>query len=150
MRIQARSLAGLLMAGFVGVALLINFLVPAPKLATSTDNLTLADAAEKQDKDALRSFLRQRLDVNARQADGATALHWAAHWDDLDTANLLIHARADVNATNEYGVMPLWLACTMAAPRWSRNCWRREGMRPWRHLGRTPLMHWRERATPTR
>jgi ankyrin repeat protein len=112
MRIEARVLAGLLMAGFVGGAFLIAFLVPAPKPASSVGNLTLADAAEKQDKDAVRSLLRQRVDVNAHQADGATALHWAAHWDDLDSANLLIRARADVNAKNDYGATPLWLACT--------------------------------------
>src|SRR6266700_3517366 len=112
MRIEARYLAGLLMAGFVGAALLIAYLVPGPKPAASIGDLTVADAAEKLDKDAVRSLLRRRLNVNAPQADGATALHWAAHWDDLETANLLIRARADVNAKNDYGATPLWLACT--------------------------------------
>jgi ankyrin repeat protein len=40
-----------------------------------------------------------------------TALHWAAHLDDLETAKLLINAKANVNATNCYGVTPLSLAC---------------------------------------
>src|SRR5579862_3794639 len=44
--------------------------------------------------------------------DGATPLHWAAHWNDLTTADRLIHEGADVNAANEYGVTPLSLACT--------------------------------------
>ena len=37
-------------------------------------------------------------------------LHWAVHWQDTELARLLIRARADVNATNAYGVMPLSLA----------------------------------------
>jgi ankyrin repeat protein len=71
----------------------------------------LVDAVEHQDKAAVRSLLQQHADVNAGQADGATALHWAAHWDDAETADLLIRAGANVNAANEYGVTPLALAC---------------------------------------
>jgi ankyrin repeat protein len=50
--------------------------------------------------------------VNAAQPDGATALAWAAHSNDLETAELLIRAGANVNAANDYGVTPLSLACT--------------------------------------
>src|SRR5437870_5038671 len=42
---------------------------------------------------------------------GATPLHWAAHWNDLESADRLIHEGANTNATNEYGVTPLQLAC---------------------------------------
>ena len=62
-------------------------------------------------RDALHSLLKQHADVNAAQGDGATALAWAAHWNDLETADLLIAARANVNAANDYGITPLWLAC---------------------------------------
>jgi ankyrin repeat protein len=72
-------------------------------------NSPLADAAEKSDRAALRSLLKQHADVNAPQADGMTALHWAAYHDDLETAKLLTSANA--NATNRYGVTPLSLAC---------------------------------------
>ena len=41
-----------------------------------------------------------------------TALHWAAYHDDLETAKLLVDAKADVKAANRYGVTPLSLACT--------------------------------------
>ena len=44
----------------------------------------VADAAMKGDKAALRTLLAQKADVNAPQVDGATALHWASHWDDLE------------------------------------------------------------------
>ena len=53
-------------------------------------------------------------DVNATQADGATALHWAAYRDDLATARLLIGAGADAGVSNELGVTPLDLACENA------------------------------------
>jgi ankyrin repeat protein len=41
-----------------------------------------------------------------------TALHWAAHHNDLETAKLLVNAGADVKAVNRYKVTPLSLACT--------------------------------------
>ena len=50
--------------------------------------------------------------MNRRQVDGMTALHWAAYLDDLETAKLLVKAKADVKAANRYGVTPLSLACT--------------------------------------
>lgn len=81
-------------------------------MALAADDARLAEAVERRDRVAIEQLLRQRVDVNATQGDGATALHWAAHWDDLDTAKRLITVGANVNAANEYGVTPLWLACT--------------------------------------
>ena len=52
----------------------------------------VADAVMKGDKAAVRALLQQRVDVNAPQADGATALHWAVYRADVDTANVLITA----------------------------------------------------------
>ena len=42
----------------------------------------------------------QRADVNAPQADGATALHWAVYRDDLPLVERLLAAGARVNAAN--------------------------------------------------
>jgi ankyrin repeat protein len=56
--------------------------------------------------------LQQRADVDAAEADGTTALHWAVQRDDADTATLLVNAGAKANATNRYGVAPLSVACT--------------------------------------
>ncbi len=72
----------------------------------------LADAAEKSDRATVRALLERRVDVNQAQVDGMTALHWAAHLDDLESAKLLVNAKADVKAANRYGVTPLSLACT--------------------------------------
>ena len=43
----------------------------------------LADAAEHRNQDGVRALLEKRIDVNAAQVDGMTALHWAAYQDDL-------------------------------------------------------------------
>jgi ankyrin repeat protein len=72
----------------------------------------LAEAAEKLDRAAIRALLKQHADVNVPQADGMTALHWAAYHDDLDIAGLLLRAGANARAANRYGVTPLAMACT--------------------------------------
>src|SRR5919198_5696459 len=72
----------------------------------------LADAAEKMDRAAIRALLKKPVDVNTPQADGMTALHWAAFQDDEEIVELLVGAGANVNAANRYGVTPLSLACT--------------------------------------
>jgi uncharacterized protein len=79
-------------------------------LAASTD-LRLVDAVQRRDQAATQTLLKESIDVNAAQPDGATALAWAAHWDDLQSATRLIAASANVNAANELGVTPLMLAC---------------------------------------
>ena len=44
-------------------------------------------------------MLARHVDVNATQVDGMTALHWAAHHDDLDTVEALLRAGADASAS---------------------------------------------------
>ena len=83
----------------------------AASLSAAT-SLRIADAVEQGNAEAVRSMLKEHADVNAPQADGATALAWAVHHDDLETADLLIRAGANPNAANDYGVTPLHLACT--------------------------------------
>jgi uncharacterized protein len=70
----------------------------------------LVDAAAQQDKRAIGTLLKAGADVNQTQADGSTALLWAAHWNDLETADALIAAQAVVNAASDRGVTPLALA----------------------------------------
>jgi ankyrin len=75
--------------------------------AASSD---VADAAMRGNKEAVRSLLQKKADVNAPQVDGTTALHWAVRADDLETADLLLRAGANVSMANRDGVMPLQLA----------------------------------------
>src|SRR5688500_15909538 len=58
----------------------------------------LIQAVRNKDIASVRTLLKQRVDVNAAQGDGATALHWAAHVDHLAIADLLIRAGARANA----------------------------------------------------
>ena len=48
----------------------------------------------------VRALIAQKADVNAAQADGATAMQWAAYRGDLELADLLIAAGADVKKAN--------------------------------------------------
>jgi ankyrin repeat protein len=72
----------------------------------------VADAAERTDRLKVGALLKQRVDVNAPQPDGMTALHWAVYHDDVEMAERLVGAGASVKAANRYGVTPLSLACT--------------------------------------
>ncbi|MGH9255532.1 MAG: ankyrin repeat domain-containing protein [Vicinamibacterales bacterium] len=90
---------------------MIALLVAVVPVSAQSDR-RLVDALQKRDIATARSLLKQRVDVNAAQSDGATALHWAAHWDDVELVKLLLRVGADVNAANEYGVTALSLACT--------------------------------------
>src|SRR3989454_4621730 len=65
----------------------------------------------RSNQQQVRTLLNQRANVNARSGDGSTALLWAAHWNDLETAGLLIHAGADANAANDFRMTPLSQAC---------------------------------------
>src|ERR1700687_1310655 len=86
-------------------------LLSLANLAAAAGQLQLFEAVKNRDKDAVRTLLLQKADVNARSGDGATALHWAVLGEDMETAEQLIRAGADVNAANDYGVTPLALAC---------------------------------------
>jgi ankyrin repeat protein len=71
---------------------------------------TVADAAMRGDRAAVRAAVARKADVHATHVDGSTALHWAAERDDLDMADVLIRAGARVTAATREGVTPLQLA----------------------------------------
>ena len=65
----------------------------------------------------MRALIQQKADVNAPQVDGTTALHWAVQADDLETADLLIRAGANVSAANRAGATPCCSRPLTATPR---------------------------------
>jgi ankyrin repeat protein len=77
----------------------------------------IVEAMARQNGQAVRALVKQGVDVNSRTADGTTALHWAAHWDDFDSVALLLQAGARIDAVDDHGVTPLSLAAEHASVR---------------------------------
>src|SRR5215510_4511335 len=116
--------------------------MPALAFAGTSD---VADAAQRKDIAALRGMVSKRVDVNAPQPDGTTALHWATHWNDVeagadakalstpdgetilmsaartgnvDAVRMLLDRGADVNARESYKGQTalMWAAAERHAP----------------------------------
>ncbi|MCE2541561.1 MAG: ankyrin repeat domain-containing protein [Acidobacteria bacterium] len=92
-------------------ALLLALVAVRAAAAAAPPEAPLADAAKRADWAAVRTLLQQGADVDARQGDGSTALHWASYRNNGKIAALLIGAGADVDAANDLGVTALWAAC---------------------------------------
>src|SRR5689334_13020253 len=88
-----------------------SLLLSGAELACAAES-ALADAAESNQPILVRKLLEQKANVNAPQADGMTALHWAVYHDDHESTKLLLAAGGDAKAANRYGVTPLSIACT--------------------------------------
>lgn len=67
-------------------------------------------AAKEADWNRLAALVEDGVNPNAIYGDGSTALHWASYHDNADAAGSLVNADADINATTDLGVTPLWLA----------------------------------------
>ena len=92
-----------------GCLVAFALVVASPSALFAADQ-PLPDAAQKADWRVVQTLIEDGADVNVRQGDAATALHWAVYWDELEVADLLIRSGADVNAANDLGVTPLWAA----------------------------------------
>ena len=75
------------------------------------DGASLLDAAQRNDIDSAMMSIDQGVGVNTTSPDGATALHWAAHWGATDLAERLLSAGALVDASNELGITPISIVC---------------------------------------
>jgi len=100
----------LLIVGFIALAL------PLAAFAAAGDSTAVADAVMNRDFAGLRTLLAQHADVKTPQADGTTALHWAAHWDNLEAVDALIKAGADPKAATRLGATPMSLAAEAGDP----------------------------------
>jgi uncharacterized protein len=72
---------------------------------------TVVEAAMSGNREAVRALLKEGADVNTAQADGMTALHWAAQKGDVELAKVLLYASANLRATTRIGgYTPLLIA----------------------------------------
>jgi ankyrin repeat protein len=90
----------------------VTLLATGPAVAADDD---LVNAAKDQNWPQVRTLLASHVGANSRSADGATALLWAAHWNELQTAALLIRSGADPNTANDLKMTPLSQACVNAS-----------------------------------
>jgi len=96
---------------------LIGIACLAAMSLASGDDVRVANAAMKGDKEAVRALLKQAADVNAAQGDGMTALHWAAMNRDAEMAQILLYAGANVRAATRIGgYSPLFMAAKSGSP----------------------------------
>ena len=84
--------------------------IVGPSILTAVSDEALIDAARGEDPAAVTALLAEGAGVNTRQADGATALAWAAMRSNTDIGELLLNAGADPDLANAFGVAPLSLA----------------------------------------
>lgn len=92
-----------IIGGYLFIALISGVVWAGPNLV---------DAVKEKNADLVLTLLKEHVNVNAAEGDGATALHWAVYQDDASLVTLLIRYGANVNAANDLGVTPLLLACT--------------------------------------
>ena len=64
-------------------------------LAAAGREASLIEAAKTGELQTVRALAKQRVDLNATEADGTTALHWAVHRDHAEIADALIRAGAE-------------------------------------------------------
>ncbi len=105
-----RSTGGLLPAVIVTMAAAA---IPDPAFADER----LIAAVKRRDVAAVRSLVQARVNVNAPEGDGTTALHWAVQADDIEMTMALIESGANVSLANRLGVTPLALAATNGSAR---------------------------------
>ncbi len=77
------------------------------------DGMTLlmnAVLEEKTDPEVVRVLLERGADVNAKDRDGWTALHFAARDQKKTIVPLLLAAGAEVDPVESFGNTPLWRA----------------------------------------
>jgi ankyrin repeat protein len=87
-------------------------LVAQERTAVVRRDLRLIDAVREQDRARALTLIKQGIDVNVAQPDGATALHWAVHWEDVELVDRLLAGKARPNVVNDLGVTPIVMAAT--------------------------------------
>jgi ankyrin repeat protein len=90
--------------------LLLCVFAAAACAALAAEIPPLVAAAKNGDPESALALIAAGADVNAAEADGTTALHWAVRVGAAPLVEQLLGAGAAANAANRYGVTPLQLA----------------------------------------
>lgn len=93
-----------------GALLATALLTAAPALAATADEQQLIAAARDGVESQVQALLSKRIDVNAVDDTGATALSWAVVRNNEALVSRLLKARANPNLADVNGVTPLMLA----------------------------------------
>ena len=75
---------------------------------------SLPRLVESHERAAALAMIAAGGDVDERSADGTTALHWAAHHNDLELVEQLLEHGAEADVSNDYGATPLSAAAVEA------------------------------------
>jgi ankyrin repeat protein len=86
----------------------------AAGVACAADSLPELVELERRDE-ALR-LIAAGADVDERASDGTTALHWAAHFGDLELVEALLERGADATLRNDYGATAIAAAAVEGDP----------------------------------
>ena len=70
----------------------------------------VADAAMRGNRSAVRALLRRKPTSMRRKSMAPRLSHWAVRANDLEMAELLLRAGANVSAANQSGATPMLLA----------------------------------------
>ena len=89
---------------------IVIVLTVLPTVATANDSSQFVNAI-KAEKWSVAESLFESADVRHRLPDGMTALHWAVQHENLDWTKRLLEKKADPNASNDYSITPLLIAC---------------------------------------
>ena len=95
----------------IAFSLCVAIAAPAYAADPVVRDTRLIEAVKAGNNAAAATLLQNKVDVNAPEPDGTTALHWAARNDDATLVDRLIRAGANAKAANRYGVTPMALAC---------------------------------------
>lgn len=85
------------------VQCLVGLLCLTTLVSAAAPDTRLSGAAMNGDRAMVQELLKQKVDVNAPQGDGTTALHWAAYRDDIGMTEMLLRAGASVTAKTRVG-----------------------------------------------
>ena len=75
--------------------------------SAAAESPKLARVVESGDRLTALELIRNGANVREADADGTTALHWAAQQGDAELAHALIRAGGDVHAQNDFGATPM-------------------------------------------